>query len=163
VPSDDSTQRTLEALARLGADQTSLHTEFSSELGSTRSAIISQLDRVEDHVGRLDDHVGRLDDHVGRLGDRVDRLEASQTSLRADFLAELGSTRGAIMDRIDRLENRVAEIRDDIEVAMGSTEAAQRVNDNTRADLRTLGEQVSVMWKQIKRLESRVRDITGDP
>jgi uncharacterized protein (UPF0335 family) len=103
------------------------------------------------------------DDSTQRILDALIRLDEGQTSLRADFLAELGNTRSAIMDRVDRLENRVTAIRDDIDVAMGSTDAAQRVNDNTRADLRTLGEQVSVMWKQIKRLESQVRDITGNP
>jgi chromosome segregation ATPase len=163
MPIDDSTQHILDVLVRLEAGQTNLRAEFLAELGSTRGAVTNQLDRLEDYVNRLEGQVNRLEDHINRLNDRADRLESGQTSLRTEFLAELGNTRSAIMDRVDRLENRITEIRDDIEVAMGSTDAAQRVNDNTRADLRTLGEQVGVMWKQIKRLESRVREITGDP
>jgi hypothetical protein len=46
---------------------------------------------------------------------------------------------------------------------MGSVEAVRKANDNTRAHMTQMQEQMSVMWKQIKRLESRVRDITGDP
>jgi hypothetical protein len=42
-------------------------------------------------------------------------------------------------------------------------QAAQCVDDNTSADQRALGEQVSVMWKQIERLTSRMNDLTGGP
>jgi uncharacterized protein (UPF0335 family) len=69
--------------------------------------------------------------------------------------------RADIMDRVYRLENGMTQIRDDIAVDMGAAEAAERANENTRADLRTLSERVSVMWKQIKRLESDMREVTG--
>ena len=132
--------------------------------------ILNTVLRLEDGQISIRAELGALPAELGNLVVRVDRLEEGQTNLHADlaslrteFLAELGQTRAAITDRFDRLENRVTEMRDDIEVAMGSTEAVQRVNDTTRADLRTLGEQVSIMWKQIKRLEGRVRGITGEP
>jgi hypothetical protein len=48
-------------------------------------------------------------------------------------------------------------------MAMGSAEALQRIHGTTRAELRTLGEQMSIVWKRIKRLEDQVRDITGHP
>lgn len=80
------------------------------------------------------------------------RLEAGQISLRVDLMA-----------RMDRLADALTLIRDDIAVNMGAAEAMERANDNTRADLRTLGEQVSVMWKQIKRLQTDMREIKRDP
>jgi hypothetical protein len=79
-------------------------------------------------------------------------LQDSQTSLRVDTMA-----------RMDRLENRLTEIRDDISVNMGSSERAHEAAANTRTELRSLGVQVNVMWRQMKRLEQQVRDITGDP
>jgi hypothetical protein len=54
-------------------------------------------------------------------------------------------------------------MRDEVEVAMGSAEALQRIHGTTRADLRTMDEQTSIMWKRIKRLGDQVRDITGHP
>jgi hypothetical protein len=39
----------------------------------------------------------------------------------------------------------------------------QRANDNTRAQVRLQGEQLTIMFRQIKRLEEKVRNITGDP
>ena len=45
---------------------------------------------------------------------------------------------------------------------MGRADAATRANDNTREELRGLNDQVSMMWRQMKRLEAKVRD-TGEP
>lgn len=63
----------------------------------------------------------------------------------------------------ERILNQITLIRDDIAVNMGGVDAARQANDNTRADVTQIREQMSVMWKQIKQLESRVRDITGEP
>jgi hypothetical protein len=97
-------------------------------------------------------------------------MQADQASLRTDFhtlrtdmLAELGQTRGAIMGRVAELQASVTAIRDDIAVNMGGVDAVRQANDNTRADVIQMREQMSVMWKQIKTLEARVRGITGDP
>jgi peptidoglycan hydrolase CwlO-like protein len=169
VTSDDSTQRVLDALVRLEegqagirADQASIRADQAS-LRDGQASIRADQASLRDDQASLRDGQASIRADQASLRDGQASLRDGQTSLRAEFLAELGNTRSAIMNRVDRLENRITEIHNDIEVAMGSTEAAQRVNDNTRADLRTLGEQVSVMWKQIKRLESQVRDITGNP
>jgi methyl-accepting chemotaxis protein len=105
----------------------------------------------------------RLEAGQTRLEGELTSLKAEQTRLRSDFLSELGKTRADIMERVDRLENAVTLIRDDIAVNIGAAEAVERANDNTRADVRTLGQQVSVMWKQIKQLQSEMREVRGDP
>jgi hypothetical protein len=93
------------------------------------------------------------------------RVEAGQINLRRDMATrdDLIGVRVAIMERVDRMQDRLTAIRDDIGINMGAVDAVKRANDNTREDLRTLGEQVTVMWRQLKSLEARVRDITGDP
>jgi phage-related tail protein len=68
---------------------------------------------------------------------------------------------GRMNDGFGRIENKLTAIQDDIAVAMASSDQMQRVNANTRADLRSIQEQVSIMWKQVKRLETRVDDIEG--
>jgi peptidoglycan hydrolase CwlO-like protein len=169
MTNDDSTQRILDALVRLEdgqagirADQASLRDDQASIRADQTSLRDDQASIRADQASIRADQASLRDGQTSIRADQAS-LRDGQTSLRAEFLAELGNTRSAIMNRVDRLENRITEIHGDMEVAMGSTEAAQRVNDNTRADLRTLGEQMSVMWKQIKRLESQVRDITGNP
>jgi chromosome segregation ATPase len=99
-------------------------------------------------------------------------LRAEMTSIRTEVAsirtettgirADMTQMRAAVMDRIDRLQDRVTEIRDDISVAMGSADAMQRANDNTREMVRLQGEQLSIMFRQIKRLEEKVRNITGE-
>ncbi len=93
----------------------------------------------------------------------IGRLEAKLTSLRTDFLSELGSRSADITGKVVALRTDVTAIRDDIAVNMGAADAMQRANDNTRELVRLQGDQLSIMWKQIKTLEARVRDLTGDP
>jgi chromosome segregation ATPase len=112
---------------------------------------------------RLEAGQTRLEAGYTRLEGELTSLKAEQTRLRSDFLAGLGKTRADIMERVDRVENAVTLIRDDIAVNIGAAEAVERANDNTRADVRTLGQQVSVMWKQIKQLQSEMREVRGDP
>jgi peptidoglycan hydrolase CwlO-like protein len=162
MTSDDSTQRILDALVRLEDGQAGIRADQASLRDDQASIRADQTSLRDDQASIRADQASLRDGQTSIRADQAS-LRDGQTSLRAEFLAELGNTRSAIMNRVDRLENRITEIHGDMEVAMGSTEAAQRVNDNTRADLRTLGEQMSVMWKQIKRLESQVRDITGNP
>ncbi len=79
-------------------------------------------------------------------------VQQSQTSLRVDVMA-----------RMDRLENKLTEMRDDITVNIGGTWQNREAINSTRGDLHGLGEQVNIMWRQIKRLEQQVRDINGEP
>jgi hypothetical protein len=67
------------------------------------------------------------------------------------------------MGRMDRLQDSLTAIRDDIGVNMGRADAAVRVNASTREDVRGLEEQFGLMWRKIRHLENRVREIGGDP
>jgi chromosome segregation ATPase len=91
------------------------------------------------------------------------QLKAEQKSLRSDFLAELGRTRSDIMERVEQLADAITRIRDDIAVNMGAVEGVERANENTRADVRTLQGQMSIMWKQIKQLQAEMREVRGYP
>ncbi len=94
-----------------------------------------------------------LEQRFDKLEQRFDKLEAGQTQLRV-----------AVMDRIDRLENALSEIRDDIGVNMGRADRAHQAADSTRSELRELSQEMTVMWRQIKRLDTRVSDIeSGRP
>ncbi|MGD0106178.1 MAG: hypothetical protein ABSC06_19375 [Rhodopila sp.] len=102
--------------------------------------------------------------------DVLARVEANQAkfgteiaALRADFLPELGSRSGAITEKVPELQASVALIRDDLAVKMGGVDAARQANDNKRVDVTQMREQMSIMWKQIKRLEEKVRSVTGEP
>lgn len=80
------------------------------------------------------------------------RLEAGQTSLRVDLMA-----------RMDRLEDGLTAIRDDIAVNFGTSDAVKRAHDNTREEMRSLSEMVSALVRKVRSLETRVREIAGDP
>jgi chromosome segregation ATPase len=134
------------------------------------SPVLAALARLEAGQSRIeagqtgfDAMFAKLETGFAGLEAGLAGLEASQKSLRSEFPAELGKTRADIMERVDRLQHAVTLIRDDVAVNMGAVEASSRVNENTRADLRTLGEQVSVMWKQLKQLQSEMREVRGDP
>ena len=77
-------------------------------------------------------------------------LERGQVSLRADIIGKL-----------EKIENELTAIRDDIGVNMGRADAVERSNENIRADVRSMQEQMTVHWRQIKRLETNVRELKG--
>jgi len=116
---------------------------------------------------KLDASLGHLETRFDALAIRHDasfaRLEAAIDGVRRDARADLTELRVAMMGRMDRLQDTVTEIRDDIGVAMGAADAMQRANDNTRELVRLQGQQLTIMFRQIKRLEEKVRSITGDP
>lgn len=87
------------------------------------------------------------------------RLEAGQERLEG----ALGQLRAVVMERIDRLQDSMTAIRDDIAVNFGTADAAQRANDNTRSELRSLAEILTGMQRQIQRLQTDVRTLKGEP
>ena len=123
-----------------------------ARLETGQAAMFSRLERLEDGQAALATGMERLEAGQAALTTRLDRFDAGQTRLRAD-----------LMDRMDRLQDQLTDMRNDIAVNFGTADAAHRANDNTREQLSLLREQVSVMYQQIKRLEARVREITGDP
>jgi hypothetical protein len=125
--------------------------------------ILSALARLEAGQASMQADQASLRTGFQALHTGFQTLRTDFHTLRTDMLAELGQTRGAIMGRMAELQASVTAIRDDIAVNMGGVDAVRQANDNTRADLIQMREQMSVMWKQIKTLEARVRGITGDP
>ncbi len=115
-------------------------------------------------IGRIE---AKIDTSVARLETKIDTsvasLAAALEASRREARAELAELRVAMMSRMDRMQDTVTAIRDDIGVAMGAADAMQRANDNTRELVRLQGEQLTIMFRQIKRLEEKVRGITGDP
>jgi hypothetical protein len=85
------------------------------------------------------------------------RLEAGQASLQAGQ----AKLRGDLMERMDRFENKLTAIRDDIAVNHGTADQVRRANDNTREELRSLGDVVMAMERQILRLKTDVEDLKG--
>jgi predicted nucleic acid-binding Zn-ribbon protein len=110
----------------------------------------------------MDRSMSRLEAFHSGTNGVLERLEAGQKSLRADFLDELGKTRVELTGKFAEVKGEVSAIRDDIAVNIGSAEAAQRANDNTRADLRALGEQVQIIWKRMITIEADIRELKAD-
>ena len=150
-------------LAAIGRLDAKLDTSVA-RLDTSVARLETKLDASVSHLEtKLDTSVGRLDRSVGQLGASLASLAAALEASRREARAELAELRVAMMSRMDRMQDTVTEIRDDIGVAMGAADAMQRANDNTRELVRLQGEQMTIMFRQIKRLEEKVRGITGDP
>jgi hypothetical protein len=95
-----------------------------------------------------------------------DVLTAGQKALaagQARLMAGQDTPRADVMERMDRIQNALTEIRDDIAVNMARAIRRTLRPIRRRHDTRLLSEQVATMERQIRRLEARVREITGDP
>ena len=114
--------------------------------------VLAALDRLEAGQTQLGAHLDRLEAGQTQLGAHLDRLEAGQVQLRVDIMA-----------RIDRVQDTLTAVRDDITVVMGRADQAHRVADNVRDELRALNEVVTGVIRQVRNLQSDVRELRGEP
>jgi regulator of replication initiation timing len=114
-------------------------------------AIFAALTKLTDGMDAIRADIGGLRTDLDGLRVDLDGLRTSQTNLRVD-----------LMERMDRLDNQVTGIRDDIIVNMGRVDHVDEALINTRGDVQHLFREMSVMWRQVKRLQSEVRDIRGE-
>jgi uncharacterized coiled-coil DUF342 family protein len=142
---DEPDNPILAALARLEAGQATLQQSVAAL--ATR-AELAQV-RVE-----LTEVRAELTQSVAALATRTEltQVRAELTQMRVDLMA-----------RMDRLEDGLTAIRNDIAVNFGAADVVKRANDNTREEVRSLGEMVSALVRKVRALETRVREIAGDP
>jgi peptidoglycan hydrolase CwlO-like protein len=141
-----SEETILEAIA-------SLRRELIGDLGTLGGqvgALEGQIGALDRKVGALDAKVGSLDTKVGALEGRMTTMEGKITTLRVDLMA-----------RLDRHEDALSAIRDDIAVSMGRADRAQDAAENTREELRALGDQVNAMYRKMKHTEARIDKLEG--
>ena len=91
------------------------------------------------------------------------RLQGGLTTLEGRLQANLTTLRSDLMEPMHRLQNSMTLLRDDISVNLAGVETVRRANDNTREELRALGDVVSAMHRQIHRLQTDVRELRGEP
>jgi hypothetical protein len=99
-------------------------------------------------------------------------LRTDMVSLRADIAslqAGVGSLREDtnglridIMGRMDRLQDTLTIQRDELVVNYGAAERAERLARAAQDEVRVLGEMVTPMVRQIRRLQEEVRILRGD-
>jgi hypothetical protein len=89
----------------------------------------------------------RLDRHEQRM----DRLDEGLDRLRTDVMA-----------RMDRLQDALTLHKDDMVTSMGAGERAERIANAMQDVVRTLSEQVTVMVRQIHRLQTEMRELKGE-
>lgn len=90
----------------------------------------------------------RLDRHEQRL----DRFEEQQNRLRTDLMA-----------RMDWLQDALTLHKEEVTATMGAGERAERIANAMQDVVRTLSEQVTIMVRQIRRLQEEVEGLKGGP
>jgi uncharacterized phage infection (PIP) family protein YhgE len=134
---------------RLEAGQAKLEAGLTSVEGGQAKLEAGQA-KVEAGLTSVEAGQAKLEAGQATLEAGLTSVKASQTSLRVDLMA-----------RMDRLENINTAIRDDISVNFGAVDAVRRANDNTRDELRALSDVVSLMHRQINRLQTEVEQLKG--
>ena len=135
-----------------------------SRLESGQAALATGQAKLETRLGKLEEGQAALATGQAKLETRLEKLEEGQAalatdqkSLRTDFLDELGKTRTDVMGKLAEVRSDLTGMRDDISVNMGAVDMVRQVNDNTRADVTQMREQISVMWKQLKQAQDDIR------
>ncbi len=105
-------------------------------------------------------------ERVAQSHAEIDQPRAEMGKLRTEvgqLRAEMGRVCADVMGRIDRLQDKTTTMRDEDAVNFGAAERAERIALNTREEVRAMGEQISAMVRQIRRLQSDIREIRGEP
>jgi hypothetical protein len=121
-----------------------------------------QPDRFEQiltEITGLRTGLGAVKTELGAVKTELGAVKTDLSGVKTDLLG----VRTDLMGRMDRLQDSLTAIRDDIGVNMGRADAAVRANASTREDVRGLEEQFGLIWRKIRHLENRVREIGGDP
>ncbi len=155
-----------EFLAEIGGMRTEfpaqiagLRTEFPAQIAGLRTEFLAQIaDMRTEFLAQI---AGLRTDFPFEIANLRSEFLAKIASLRTDFLAEIGSRSADIMGKILELRADVTHIRDDIAVNMGAVDQVERINENTRSDVRQMREQMSVMWKQLKQAQEDIRTLKG--
>jgi hypothetical protein len=66
------------------------------------------------------------------------------------------------MGKVAELQDGISGMRDDLTVSFGAADSVRRAHNNTREELRDIGESVSALYRKLARLETQVRELKGD-
>jgi len=176
----------LAALARLEAGQSDISGRLE-RLESGQSDISGRLERLESGQSDISGRLERLETGQSDVSSRLERLEAGQRDMSGrlaqleagqrglqDEVQMLGRAVAAIVEgqttlrvdvmaRMERFENRLTEIGDDIAVTMNNAARVEEAGDHARKYIRSITEQLSIMQRQIGRLQTNVAQLRGDP
>jgi len=141
----------LAVLSRLESGQGRIELRLE-QLGAGQAKLEARLAAVEAGQGKLEARLAAVEAGQAKLEARLAAVESSQTSLRID-----------IMGRMDRLENSLTDIRSDIVVNISAVNHIRTMHDNTREEVRLIGDHVARMFMQIKGIQTRLREINGEP
>jgi outer membrane murein-binding lipoprotein Lpp len=126
-----------------------------AELHGDVAQLRGDMTQMRGDMTQLHGDVAQLRGDMMQLHGDVAQLRGDMTQMRGDVAQLLGD----MMGKLEQIQNDLTGIHEDIGVNMGRAERALATNENTRNELRMLGGEVAAMWRQIKRLETEIREL----
>lgn len=113
---------------------------------------------MSDHpTGRMIELLIGLQTGQSVIMERLDRLE-QRMDRQQEQLDRLGAD---LMARMDRLQDALTLQEEDVVTKMGAGERAERIANTMQDVVRSLSEQVTMMVRQIHRLQEEMQDLKG--
>ncbi len=103
---------------------------------------------------------------VGKVRTDVTQMQADMKQMQGDVTqmrGELTQLRVDVMDRIDRLQDALTLQKDDLVVNYGAADRAEKIARAAQEETRALGDIVTPMIRQIRRVQDDVRHPRGEP
>jgi exonuclease VII small subunit len=120
--------------------------------------ILSILAKLESGQAKLEAGQAKLESGLAGLT----RVQAELGRAQAGLAERLDRTRIELMARMDRLQDALTLQQDETIVNLGAAERAERIATAAQDVVRSLSEQVTVMVRQIHRLQADVRELKGE-
>jgi chromosome segregation ATPase len=145
----------------LGCSLSAPHDQAMSDDHNDR--ILAAIAGVRTDIGGVRTDIESVRNHIEAVRKDLESARNDTTQIRSALLAELAQTRAALMARMDRLQNELTLRTEDTVVNMGAAERAERIAKAAVDEVRTIGDMVTAMARQIQRLQTEVRQLRGEP
>jgi phage shock protein A len=116
-------------------------------------------------IAALTGEVGKIRTDVAQVRGDIAQLQGDVAQVRGDmsrFQNDVTQLRVAVMERIDRLQDALTLQRDELVVNYGAIERVERLARAAQEETRALGEMITPMIRQIRRLQDDVRTLRGE-
>lgn len=128
------------------------------------------LQAILDRVVQMQAGQDQLRTGLSEVRSELTQVHTEQGQLRdelANLDASLARTRTDIMARIDSMQTELTLHVEARVVDFAAAERAERIAKDTQSQtaalVSSLSEQVNGMWRVVRRLESELRDLRGNP
>ncbi len=130
------------------------------------AAVAGEVGKLRADVTQMQGDMKQMQGDMKQMQSDIKQLQGDMKQMQGEmkqFRGELTQLRVDVMDRIDRLQDALTLQKDDLVVNYSAADRAEKIARAAQEETRALGDIVTPMIRQIRRLQEDVRHLRGEP